>query len=101
MTQVSEKEIAAVAFLCDGQGVVRQILYDGQSQMLTLLNLDDITARISEYEHGTRHPSLLTLLRYSEVSGVLINDLADDNIAVTELTFGKRKSRRRHTRTRE
>jgi signal transduction histidine kinase len=29
MTQVSEKEIAAVAFLCDSQGVVRQILYDG------------------------------------------------------------------------
>ena len=80
---------------------IRKHLDKSQSQMLTLLNLDDITARISEYEHGTRHPSLLTLLRYSEVSGVLINDLADDNIAVTELTFGKRKSRRRHTRTRE
>src|SRR5829696_4920522 len=29
MTQVSEEQIAAVAFLCDVAGVVRQILYDG------------------------------------------------------------------------
>jgi transcriptional regulator with XRE-family HTH domain len=68
---------------------IRKHLHKSKSQMLTLLNIDDITARISESEHGTRHPSLLTLLRYSAVSGVLINDLADDNIAVTELTFGR------------
>lgn len=70
--------------------------------MLTLLNINDITARISEYEHGTRHPSLLTLLRYSEVSGVLINDLADDNIAVTGTDFRQAQNpKATHTHTRE
>jgi transcriptional regulator with XRE-family HTH domain len=81
---------------------IRKHLNKSQSNMLTLLNIDAITARtrISEYENGTRHPSLLTLLRYSEASGVLINDLADDTVAVTELTFGKRKRRRQiHRRT--
>jgi transcriptional regulator with XRE-family HTH domain len=51
---------------------IRKTLDKTQAQMLRLLNINEITARISEYENGTRQPSLLTLLRYSEVSGVLI-----------------------------
>lgn len=63
--------------------------------MVNLLNQDETTARISQYELGTRHPSLLLLLRYSEVSRILINDLADDGIAVTALPFRTPKSRKR------
>jgi Helix-turn-helix. len=78
---------------------IRKHLNKTQSQMLSLLNIDEIRARISEYENGTGQPSLITLLRYSKVSGVLINDLADDEVAVTELTFRKpkRRKRQRHT----
>ena len=80
---------------------IRKHLSKTQSQLITLLNIDEITAaRISEYEQGTRQPGLVTLLRYSEVSGVLINDLADDAVAVTEITFRKRKRRTRHTQIR-
>ncbi len=71
---------------------IRKKLDKTQSQMVEVLNINEISARINEYEHGTRYPSLLTLLRYSKVSGVLINDLADDELAVTELTFSKRRT---------
>ena len=74
---------------------IRKHLDKTQAQMVRLLNVNEIRARISEYENGTRQPSLLTLLRYSQVSGVLINDLADDTVAVTELPFQKRPRTKR------
>ena len=77
---------------------IRKKLDKTQAQMVRLLDINEIRARISEYENGTRQPSLLTLLRYSKVSGVLINDLVDDTVAVTELPFPKRKRRNgKHT----
>lgn len=63
--------------------------------MVSLLNQDETTARIREYEEGTQHPSLLLLLRYSEVSHILINDLVDDTVAVNDLPFPRTKTRTR------
>ena len=68
---------------------IRQALGKSETEMVGLLKFDQSAARISEYEHGMRQPSLLTLLRYSEISGVLINELVNDE--VSELTFPKRK----------
>jgi transcriptional regulator with XRE-family HTH domain len=35
---------------------------------------------ILEYESGEREPPLIVLLRYSELSGFSINELADDRV---------------------
>lgn len=37
-------------------------------------------ASISEYEANKRTPPLLVLLRYSELSGISMNDLVDDKV---------------------
>jgi transcriptional regulator with XRE-family HTH domain len=43
------------------------------------------TGYIADYEkNGTREPSLFTLLAYSKLSGISINDLVDDEV---ELPF--------------
>jgi len=52
-------------------------------EMIARLNLAEASlyrASISQYEKGTREPSLNVLLRYSELSGITINDLVDDRI---------------------
>jgi len=38
------------------------------------------TARISEYESGSREPSLLTLLAYGYLVGIHVEDLIDDTV---------------------
>ena len=58
---------------------IRQKLGVSQSQLANLLEFDKGAARISEYEHGTREPSLLILLRYSKLARVSINVLVDDD----------------------
>jgi hypothetical protein len=55
-----------------------------QSQMVRRLNFKGDYGRISEYERGTREPNLIELLAYGRVSGILIEDLVDDEI---ELKF--------------
>jgi hypothetical protein len=37
------------------------------------------SARISEYEHGTREPNMLTLLAYARLAGVPLEQIVDDN----------------------
>ncbi|HJP90759.1 MAG TPA: helix-turn-helix transcriptional regulator [Pyrinomonadaceae bacterium] len=71
---------------------IRKQFGASQSQMVRLLKIDMSPARVSEYETGRREPNLIVLLRYSEVAGVSINDLVDDD---AELVFGKRKPRKR------
>jgi len=51
-----------------------------QSQLVRALGCDLSTARISEYENGTREPSLLVLLGYSKLAHVTINVLVDDDV---------------------
>lgn len=35
-------------------------------------------SRISEYENGTREPSLMTILAYARLAGIHVEDLIDD-----------------------
>ena len=65
---------------------VRQALGLSQSQLITKLGCQLTTARVSEYESGTRVPSLLVLLAYAKLARVSVNVLIDDAI---DLRFRK------------
>jgi transcriptional regulator with XRE-family HTH domain len=61
---------------------IRTALGLSQDGMLRRLGLDKDHGRhyISGFETGEREPSLLVLLKYSEVSKVWINALVDDRL---------------------
>jgi transcriptional regulator with XRE-family HTH domain len=61
---------------------IRTALGLSQDGMLRRLGLAEDYGRhyISGFENGEREPSLLVLLRYSQVSRVWINALVDDNL---------------------
>jgi transcriptional regulator with XRE-family HTH domain len=60
---------------------IRKKLHASQSQMAKLLELSP--ARVSEYEHGVREPTLLTLLRYARVGDVSTDILIDDELELS------------------
>jgi transcriptional regulator with XRE-family HTH domain len=64
---------------------IRQRLGLSQSELIAKLRRDFSTARISEYEKGTRVPSLLTLLAYAKVARVRVEVLIDDTLSLPEL----------------
>ena len=53
-----------------------------QNEMLSALGLKDKVFRsaVSGYELGTREPSLLVLLKYSQLAGVHMEVLVDDKL---------------------
>lgn len=55
-------------------GLIRQLGFEGVL----------VQASISGYESGTREPPLPVLLRYSEVSGVWVNAIIDDEVDIPE-----------------
>jgi transcriptional regulator with XRE-family HTH domain len=55
-------------------GLIRQLGFEGVL----------VQATISGYETGTREPPLPVLLRYSEVSGLWVNSIIDDEVDVPE-----------------
>jgi hypothetical protein len=62
--------------------------YTSYGEMIEKLNLPEMNlyrASIHEYESNKRTPPLLVLLRYSELSGILINDLVDDRVELSDL----------------
>ena len=61
---------------------IREALRLSQTQLLRRLDANELMhyGRISEYERGTREPSLWVLLAYARVAGVHLEDLVDDNI---------------------
>lgn len=44
------------------------------------IGLNVSPARVCEYESGTREPNLAVLLRYSEIAGLHMEVLANDNL---------------------
>src|SRR5918993_866612 len=55
-------------------GLIRQLGFEGVL----------VQASISGYESGTREPPLPVLLRYSEISGVWVNSIIDDQVNIPE-----------------
>ena len=62
-----------------------------QTEMLRRLGLDDSMhySRISEYEQGTREPSLITLVKYARVAGVHMEDIVDDTFDLPDVLPGR------------
>jgi transcriptional regulator with XRE-family HTH domain len=74
---------------------IRKSLGLSQSQLVRLLDLDNLdNCRISEYENNVREPSLITLLVYSNLVGITINNMVDDSVDLPEQI--KLKQRRKH-----
>jgi transcriptional regulator with XRE-family HTH domain len=61
---------------------VRQALGYSQEQMLAALGLNEkvFPSAISGYELGTREPSLIVLLKYARLAGVIMDVLVDDEM---------------------
>jgi transcriptional regulator with XRE-family HTH domain len=53
-----------------------------QDELIRRLAAEDLTtqSKISEFEAGTREPSLLIILRYARLAGVHVEDLIDDDL---------------------
>jgi transcriptional regulator with XRE-family HTH domain len=61
---------------------IRQKLRLSQNGMLRHLGLDDKLTReeLSAYERGVREPTLLTLLKYAQATGMHVDVLIDDDV---------------------
>jgi len=64
---------------------IRQGMNLSQSELIARLRCDLTNARISEYENGSRIPSLLTLLAYARVARVGVEVLIDDSLSLPEV----------------
>jgi transcriptional regulator with XRE-family HTH domain len=64
--------------------VIRGHLGVSQTGMKELLNFNSPYGRITEYERGKRQPTILTLLAYSRVARVPLEQIVDDDL---ELIF--------------
>lgn len=75
---------------------IRRTLGLSQSQMLRRLGAENSfsAARISEYESGTREPSLWMLLAYGRVARVHLEALIDDDATLPEKLPGNFNFRR-------
>jgi transcriptional regulator with XRE-family HTH domain len=63
---------------------VRRLLGYSQTQMSRALGLKINYSAISNYELGTREPSLLLLLKYARLARVPVEFLLDDNLDLPE-----------------
>jgi len=59
---------------------IRTVLGLSQNEMIKRLGVVMPQFMISNFEHGTREPSLLVLLRYARVAGVTVEMLIDDEL---------------------
>ena len=61
---------------------IRTALDLSQSELVRRLGLEDTISykKISDYERGSREPTLLTLLRYARAAGVSTDVLIDDEM---------------------
>lgn len=65
---------------------IRETLGLSQNEMLAALGLTEKVSRsmVSGYEVGRREPSLLVLLRYSQLAGIHMEVLVDDELDLPE-----------------
>jgi transcriptional regulator with XRE-family HTH domain len=63
---------------------IRQLLGYSQTQMAKMLELEINYSAISNYELGTREPSLIVLLRYARLARVPVELLLDDEVDLPE-----------------
>jgi transcriptional regulator with XRE-family HTH domain len=63
--------------------VIRQRLGLSQTEMKERLTFAGHYGRISEYELGRRQPSVKTLLAYARVAGILMEELVDDEMELS------------------
>ena len=74
---------------------IRELLGLSQEQMadrLKHVKSPPQPGHISEFERGKREPSLLVLVAYARASGVLVDELVDDELELPEkLSAGRRK----------
>ena len=74
---------------------IRNALELSQDGMARLLARDRLTRNeISKYERAVREPSLLVLLRYARIAGVLVDDLLDDDLDLPKVS-GRGRARKR------
>jgi transcriptional regulator with XRE-family HTH domain len=75
---------------------IRKALNLSQDDLVRHLDLEPYLTReeISKYERGLRVPSLLTLLKYARVAGLIVDDLIDDELELPERISFKKLSQR-------
>lgn len=59
---------------------IRKQLKLSQTQMAEALGYSKASARVCEYEHGTREPNLMVLLAYARAARVPVEYLIDDDL---------------------
>jgi transcriptional regulator with XRE-family HTH domain len=61
---------------------IREALGFSQSEIVRRLGAEDMIAfsQVSEFESGKREPSLILLLRYARLAGVIMDVLVDDEM---------------------
>lgn len=59
---------------------IRKYLNASLSEMVMLLDFQVTSARICEYEHGTREPNLMVLLAYARLVKIPLEKIVDDNL---------------------
>ena len=88
MVNGDEKRAFRPKFLPEKLRKIRQILgADTYAEMIRLLNVPEEHLQLNAilyYETGRRLPPLNVLLRYSELSGISINDLVDDRVELSD-----------------
>lgn len=59
--------------------------YEEMIKRLDVREVNLYRSAIHEYENGKREPPLIVLLKYSQLSGITINDLVDDTVDLAQL----------------
>jgi len=61
---------------------LRERLGLSQAELARLPDFQLTSARVSEYEHGAREPSLPVLLAYARVAKILLENIVDDDLSL-------------------
>jgi transcriptional regulator with XRE-family HTH domain len=72
---------------------IRQALGLSQTEMRRQLGVEDeiLYTRISDYELDKAEPTLMVLLRYARVAGVIVDVLIDDEMNLPETLPARRR----------